>query len=245
MVDFVSTIALHSSLIILFAAALHFGLRHPVNAKALAMGLGVFATYFVAVMAMQGIQGQLAFMEGLKFNWSGKILAIFVTLAMMKLVPQSTATEMGLTFRQNDGSLLPSTIVVVALCAFAWGISLVLGGGSEPTTERLIYQATMPGLDEELFFRGLLFAVFLRAFPIASPRSRYGYWPAAAVVTFLFAAGHALLFNKGSLHFDPMFLAYSALLGFGFLWIRQRTGSLLIPVVAHNIINFGNSFIPG
>lgn len=209
------------------------------------MGLGMFAAYFVAVMAMQGAQGHIAFMEGLKFNWTGKILAICTTLVMMKLVPQSTATEMGLTFRQNDGSLLPSTIVVVALCAFAWGISLVLGGGSEPTTERLIYQATMPGLDEELFFRGLLFAVFLRAFPITSPRSRYSYWPAAAVVTFLFAAGHALLFNKGSLHFDPMFLAYSALLGFGFLWVRQRTGSLLIPVVAHNIINFGNSFIPG
>ena len=161
----------------------------------------------------------------------------------MKLVPGSTAAEMGLTLRQNSGSILPAAFAVLALCAFAWGISLVLGGGREPTMERLIYQATMPGLDEELFFRGLMFAVFLRAFP-AAPAAGYGYWPAATAVTFLFAGGHALLFNKGLLHFDPMFLAYSALLGFGFLWIRHRTGSVLIPVVAHNIINFGNSFIP-
>ena len=245
MLDMISTIALHSFLIILFAAALHFGSGRAVAPKALAMGIGIFATYFLAVMAMQDVQGNLAFMDGLKFNWSGKVLAICLTLAMMKLVPQSSATEMGLTFRQNTGSLLPSMAVVFALCAFAWGISWALGGGREPTAERLIYQATMPGLDEELFFRGLLFAVFLRAFPTSSPDSPKGYWPAATVATFLFAAGHALLFNKGALAFDPMFLAYSALLGFGFLWIRLRTGSLLIPVLAHNILNFGNSFIPG
>ena len=244
MLDLASTIALHSLLIVLFAAALHFSLRRPVSPKALAMGLLIFATYFVAVMAMQGVQSQLAFMEGLKFNWSGKILAVCVTLAMMKMVPQSSATEMGLTFRQETGSLLPSMLAVLALCTFAWGIIWAMGGSTEPTTERLIYQATMPGLDEEFFFRGLLFAIFLRAFPTSSPDTRNGYWPAAAVVTFLFAAGHALLFNKGALAFDPMFMAYSALLGFGFLWIRQRTGSLLIPVLAHNILNFGNSFIP-
>lgn len=244
MFDLVSTIALHSFFVILFAAALQLGLRRPMNSKALAMGLGVFAAYFVAVMLMMDVQGHLAFMAGLKFNWSGKILAIGLTLAMMKMIPQSSALEMGLTLRQNSGSILPSTFAAIALCIFAWGVIWLVGNQNEPTIERLLYQATMPGLDEELFFRGLLFAVFLRAFPATSPGAGKGYWPAAAVVTFLFAAGHALIFNKGSLAFDPLFLAYAAVLGFGLLWIRQRTGSLLLPVLVHNIINFGNTFIP-
>jgi membrane protease YdiL (CAAX protease family) len=244
MLDLVSTIALHSLLIIFFAAALHFGVRRPVNSQALAIGVGVFAAYFVAVMVMQDVQSHLAVMESLKFNWSGKVLAICLTLAMMKLIPGSSASEMGLTLRQNSGSLKPSIIVAIALCIFAWGVIWLVGNNNEPTIERLLYQATLPGLDEELFFRGLLFAVFLRAFPAISPISRNGYWPAAAVVTFLFAAGHALIFNKGSLAFDPLLLIYAALLGYGLLWIRQRTGSLLLPVLVHNIINFGNSFIP-
>lgn len=244
MFDVVSTIALHSFLVILFAAAMHIFARRSVSPKALAMGLGVFAAYFISVMLMQDVQSHLAIMDGLKFNWSGKLLAICLTLAMMKLVPQATAAEMGLTLQQRSGSLKPSIIVAVVLCLFAWGVIWLVGNNNEPTVERLLYQATLPGLDEELFFRGLLFAVFLRAFPAISPSSKNSYWPAATVVTFLFAAGHAFLFYKGALAFDPFFLAYAALLGFGLLWIRQRTGSLLLPVIAHNVINFGNSFIP-
>jgi membrane protease YdiL (CAAX protease family) len=244
MFDLVSTIALHSLFVIGFGAALHFALRRPVDTKALAIGLGVFAAYFVAVMLMLDVQDNLPFMAELKFNWSGKVLAICLTLVMMALIPQASAMEMGLTLRQNNGSLLPSTFVAVALCAFAWGVMWLVGNSNEPTIERLIYQATLPGLDEELFFRGLLFAVFLRAFPATVPSAKLSYWPAAVVVTFLFAAGHAFIFNKGALAFDPLFLAYAALLGFGLLWIRQRTGSLLLPVLVHNVINLGNSFIP-
>lgn len=245
MFDLVSTIALHSLTILLFAAALHFGFRRAVDAPSLVTALGVFAAYFLAVMLTMKVQSHLDFMDGLKFNWSGKILAICLTLGMMKLVPRASAAEMGLTLRQNSGSLKPSIIVTVALCIFAWSVIWLVGNKGEPTTERLLYQATLPGLDEELFFRGLLFALFLRAFPAPSAGAKSGYWPAAAAVTFLFAAGHAFMFNKGALMFDPLFLAFASLLGFGLLWIRHRTGSLLLPVLAHNIINFGNIFIPG
>lgn len=245
MLDLTSTIALHSLVILLFAGALRFGLRRPVNAQALATALGVFAAYFLAVMLTMKVQDHLGFMAELKFNWAGKALAIVLTLMMMKLLPRSNAAEFGLTLRQSSGSIGPSIYVAIALCIFAWGTLWLVGARNEPTVERLAFQATLPGLDEELYFRGLLFAVFLRAFPDEGLTPRRAYWPAAASVTFLFAAGHAFMFNKGALMFDPLFLAFTALLGFGLLWIRQRTGSLLLPVLAHNIINFGNSFIPG
>ncbi|MET0369741.1 MAG: CPBP family glutamic-type intramembrane protease [Sphingobium sp.] len=31
-------------------------------------------------------------------------------------------------------------------------------------------------------------------------------------------------------------------LGAGLFWLRTRTGSLVAPVVAHNLLNFGYSF---
>jgi membrane protease YdiL (CAAX protease family) len=101
----------------------------------------------------------------------------------------------------------------------------------------------MPGLDEELFFRGLLLALFLRAFGDHWNLAGAPVGPAAIAVSFLFAAGHALRFGNGSLGFDPAFLMFSAILGFGLLWLRQRTGSIALPIVAHNIINFGSSFL--
>jgi membrane protease YdiL (CAAX protease family) len=150
---------------------------------------------------------------------------------------------MGLTLQQRDRSARPSIYVAIGLCMFAWGVIWLVGNKGEPTAERLLYQATLPGLDEELFFRGLLLALMLKAF-VTQPDHRSA-WPAAVVVTFLFAAGHTLMFQKGSFAFDPFFFGYVAILGAGLMWIRLRTGSVLLPVLTHNVINFGNSFIPG
>jgi hypothetical protein len=38
--------------------------------------------------------------------------------------------------------------------------------------------------------------------------------------------------------FDPMIMALTAIPSFLAVWLRERTGSLLLPVLAHN---FGNS----
>jgi len=244
LLDLISTFALHAAIVVTFSLGLHKILKRPVNGRAVALGLAILLVYFAAVLATLGIQARIPFAEDLQFNWSGKILAICLTLLIMASVPNSSAVEMGLTVRQKTGSVVPSLLVSVGLCVFAWGVTWLVGDARAATTERLLYQATLPGLDEELFFRGLLFALFLRAFANDSGSADGPSWPAMTVVTFLFAAGHALVFQKGSLAFDPIFFGYVALLGFGLLWIRQRTGSLLLPVLAHNVINFGATFVP-
>jgi hypothetical protein len=66
--------------------------------------------------------------------------------------------------------------------------------------------------------------------------------PGALIVTFVFAAGHGLTVQHGRLHLEVLLFGLTGALGFGLLWIRQRTGSLLLPVLAHNAINVGNSF---
>ncbi len=90
--------------------------------------------------------------------------------------------------------------------------------------------------------RGLLLALLLRGFA-----ERWNLWgapmgPAAVSITFLFAAGHGLRIVEGSLFFDPLNFAVTGTLGFGLLWLRQRTGSLAAPVLVHNLLNVGSSF---
>ena len=66
--------------------------------------------------------------------------------------------------------------------------------------------------------------------------------PAAAIVTFIFAAGHGLAVLDGAIQFDAMAFFATGAIGAGLLWIRQRTGSILLAIVAHNLVNLGNSF---
>lgn len=64
---------------------------------------------------------------------------------------------------------------------------------------------------------------------------------AGALVTLLF--GHGLGWGEGGVVVSWIALVYTAFLGFWLLWIRQRTGSVIMAIVAHNLINFISSFI--
>jgi hypothetical protein len=100
----------------------------------------------------------------------------------------------------------------------------------------------MPGIDEEPFFRGVFLTLLSRAFQQRWNLLGAEIAPGALIVTFVFAAGHGLTVQHGRLHLEVLLFGLTGALGFGLLWIRQRTGSLLLPVLAHNAINVGNSF---
>ena len=147
-----------------------------------------------------------------------------------------------MTLRQRAGSLPGVIVCTVLMCALAWGSEIVAADGTDLSFERLAFQATMPGLDEELFFRGLLLALLLKAFDERWSLFGAPVGPAAAAITFFFAAGHGLAVANGALHFDLASFLITGALGFGLLWLRQRTGSLVAPILVHNLLNVGSSF---
>lgn len=65
---------------------------------------------------------------------------------------------------------------------------------------------------------------------------------ASLIVTFIFAAGHGVGWGAAGLELHLQAFVLTGALGAGLLWIRQRTGSVLLPIAAHNLINVGNSF---
>jgi uncharacterized protein len=208
------------------------------------IGIALLCTIANGLVVLGGLEvsRQLPVMSGLGFNWIGKALAVVATLLMMRAVRGASPAEFGLTLRQREGSIGPAILATVALCAFSWTIQAVFSGGSSVTAERLLYQATMPGLDEELFFRGLLLAILFPAFRDRWNAAGARIGGAGLAVTFLFAAGHGLRISGGTLHFSALVFAVVGVLGFGFLWLRQRSDSLVFPVLAHNLVNVGNTF---
>lgn len=96
----------------------------------------------------------------------------------------------------------------------------------------------MPGFEEEPFYRGILLFALDRAF-----RGRVRVlgvdWGWGAVLSCcLFGLAHAFGFSHGLFSFDAMTMSLTALPSFIAVWLRLRTGSILLPVVLHN---FGNS----
>lgn len=174
---------------------------------------------------------------GGEWNWQGKLLALLATLAIAAS-PAFGFRRVGLTIAQEPGSLKTALPVAFLYCAIFVAIAVAFPGGPSGR-EEIAFQLTMPGLEEEPFYRGILLFALDRAF---TGRKRFlGVdWGWGAVLScFLFGMAHGFGFSHGSFSFDPMTMALTAIPSFIAVWLRLRTGSLLLPILLHN---FGNSF---
>jgi uncharacterized protein len=172
------------------------------------------------------------------WNWQGKILALLATLVVASLPSFGWRTS-GLRLDQSGGSLTSSIPVALVYCAFF--VVLAFAFDSEPaSSEEIAFQLTMPGLEEELFYRGILLLALDRAFT-ARMRFLGVEWGWGAVLSCgLFGMTHAFGFSDGQFAFDPITMALTAVPAFIAVWLRLRTGSVLLPIFLHN---FGNSIL--
>lgn len=170
------------------------------------------------------------------WNWQGKALALAATLLVASL-PAFGWHRSGLTLAQAAGSLKAAIPVVLLYVAFFSGIAGLFP--SEPATaETVAFQLTMPGLEEESFYRGVLLFALDRAF-----RGRKRFlgveWGWGAVLScVLFGLAHAFGYSDGAFSFDPVNMALTAVPSFIAVWLVLRTRSVLLPAVLHN---FGNA----
>ena len=181
--------------------------------------------------------GLLPDLIGGEWNWQGKLLALAATLVLATM-PAFGWRKVGLTLRQEPGSLKAAVPVALLYCAFFVVIALAFPG-SKADTETVAFQLTMPGLEEEPFYRGILLFALDQAF---TGRKRFlGVdWGWGAVLScFLFGLAHAFGFSDGHFSFDAMTMVLTALPSFIAVWLRLRSGNVLLSILLHN---FGNSF---
>lgn len=170
------------------------------------------------------------------WNWQGKVLALLATLAIASL-PGFGWRRSGLTLQQAPGSL--KTALPVAVLYMAFFVALALAFPNEAASkETIAFQLTMPGLEEEPFYRGVLLLALGRAFG-GRKRILGVDWGWGAVLScVLFGLAHASGFSNGQVSFDPVTMALTAFPSLIAAWLVLKTRSLLAPVVLHN---FGNA----
>jgi membrane protease YdiL (CAAX protease family) len=174
------------------------------------------------------------------WNWEGKTLALTATLMLCALWPQISMRTFGFTLRQMPGSLGPACLAAALLFAIQWSAAYFSGDVHPPTAETLFFQATMPGLEEEPLWRGFMLVLLNLAYQDTKWKvlgTEIG-WGAIAT-SIIFGLVHGIGVDKGAIQFsaEDFLLAGSA--GFLLAWTRERTGSLVLPVIFHNIGNVG------
>ncbi len=183
---------------------------------------------------LTGLWGLLPnLIPGAERNWQGKLLALAGTIGIAFWLGRR---ETGLVLAQAPGSLKSAIPVAALYCGFFLLLAWWFPNG-ETSTENLVFQLTMPGLEEESFYRGILLFALYQAF---AGRWRFlGVdWSWGAILScLLFGMTHAFGFSGGAFSFDPLIMALTAFPAMIGIWLRLRTGSLLLPIVIHN---FGN-----
>ncbi len=192
------------------------------------------ATYIVYDAFLSRFYRNVPNFIGEDWNWTGKLMAIAIVLAIASL-PAFGWRRVGLTWRQNRGSW-SAWLLLAVLTGVIFYFAYTTGDGRSDW-ETIAFQWTMPGFDEELYYRGVLLLALNEAFAgrvniLGAPIGFGGLLTAA-----LFGAIHTLAWRDGSISFDWMVFAMTGGPSLLLLWMREKTGSLLAPVIGHNVAN--------
>jgi uncharacterized protein len=169
------------------------------------------------------------------WNWLGKFMALGMTL-VIAAHPSFGWVRSGITLRQNsEGRPLTYAVIAVLILLFAMP---GLTSPNEPVSwDHLGFQLTMPGLEEEPFYRGILLLALNEAFRGRRQILGISIGWGALVSCVYFGICHALSFENGAFGFDAVSMLLTGVPAILLIWVRERTGSLLWPVLLHNFAN--------
>lgn len=245
MADLIITLGSHFTVFFVMVAAVGLVGGQRVNLLPLAGLTLAWLVYLAAlifgkqVFQLPGLEAVSQLLALSDWNWGGKLVSVLAIAAMVLvvavIVPGALA-RMGFTLRHNPGSVQPALAVAAMMIAFGVAWSIYLNDGVDFTSDELAFQALMPGLDEEPMFRGLL--PFLLALALGGNDRRFLHLSlSGVVVTVIFSLAHGLAFQEGQFVFNAASVLATGIVGLCLLWIRERTGSLVMPILMHNAFN--------
>lgn len=200
----------------------------------------LFAAFFLVGSLIRGVPFYFESMHfmGRAWNWSGKIYAMVFSIVFVLIYRKISLVEYGVTWRHHPFSLMPCLILTTFYIAAGFIIGLLTDSGYDITIEYLLFELSMPGLDEEIFYRGIGLALMNRAF--GKNRNLFGAkigW-GLIIISVLFGLIHGVgLTEQMKLKIDLFSVFLTAFAGFLLGWLRERSGSLVLPIVAHNLGN--------
>lgn len=203
----------------------------------------LFALYYFFYQSLLTIPNwfpELRIIEsGYHWNWSGKIYAITGSLVFYFQFRKLFTTHDYITFKRKNNSLniILLITIVVFLGAIAW--TFLSTKNSDERFEMLLFQFTMPGLDEELAYRGIMLGLLSNSLKakIHMGSANLGN-PALLITSILFGLSHSIYIDDNwSFHHNWFEFVNVFAVGLFLGWITIKSGNILMSILMHNLIN--------
>ncbi len=186
--------------------------------------------------------------EGLVYNWIGHLLQIAWVLVFLWAGPLS-AKDIGLTFKQRSGTVLPAVLMTIGVITFKGGLRVLLNGtpADDLITETILFQGTMPPLTQEVLYSGLLLSLLIVALGGKAADQDFDWSSTIVLAVIVTAFSHAVAFGLRydaglQVNFGAFLTPFIGKLVYA--WLRLSTGSLVFPVLAYSLSNLVVLFIP-
>jgi uncharacterized protein len=234
--DYLCRVALEAGLIL--ACVLPVVLIATWHSHTRRWSLLLFAAFLVVLNLALGEMPRVDGFQHLHWSWQECILSTAWPFLLIALVPGISLASVGVTSRFRPGWLKPS--IVAGLLALAVpAVFFILGARKKLDAEGWTFLLIMPGLAEELVFRGvyqsLLNHVFGKPWRLAGAEVGWGL----IITAILFAGFNGLVDVDPQLHARIVLHAAIApfLMSLVSGWVRERTDSVWPSVFGHNLSN--------
>ena len=172
-------------------------------------------------------------------NWVGKFASITWATVFVYVNGLISRNEVGWTTKRQAGSLGFFLSVLVILSVLK--LYFYHAYNHPPASvhfETVLFQATMPGIAEEIVFRGILLALLNKVFQTkwSAFGVRFGW--GAIISSILFGLVHGFYIDGAwSLHFITIGIIRAAIDGFFLALVKEKTKSLVPAIIIHNVLD--------
>lgn len=176
--------------------------------------------------------------QHLHWSWQESLLSTAWPFLLVALVPGISLASVGVTSRFRSGWLKPS--IVAGLLALAVpAVFFILGARKRLDAQGWAFLLIMPGLAEELVFRGVYQSLLNRAFGKQWRLADAEFGWGLIITGILFAGSNGLVAVDAQLH--ARIVPHAAIAPFMLSlvsgWVRERTDSVWPSVFGHNLSN--------
>jgi membrane protease YdiL (CAAX protease family) len=196
------------------------------------------AAFFLGCLLLVRLESIWSF---LRSPWQAALLEISFALGVILLTRSGFAFGLTLKIdRQAWWEVIWITILFLLYVILRNNLLRMMGLANRagtPGMEFLLYQATLPGIAEELAYRGVIQSHLNGIFgkPWFMLKTRLGW--SFIITAVIFWAIHAFRVEGLALTFYWQTLTMQILAGVLYGWLRERSSSIVPGILAHNLVN--------
>lgn len=210
---------------------------------------GILASlFFTLAYPQMGCVLANSYVQGFGIGWLYihhfvQLILAIVTILFITFLSKKKMYDWGLNLNNWQWSLKTASSFAIVWFFISLSLNLIFNFQSqlnyEPTTSNIIFDLffdfILTGFSEEILFRGLIMGVLLHSCKGNLNIGNFQISPAGIITTFLFTLAHIGIdyesFTISSI--SPLQLIFTMGLGLFYAIMRDKTKSLLGPIIAH------------